>query len=50
MLTWSTSLDRGALAAAGYEVVKFRWLCREIVAAARRAGPRRESLANPAGA
>lgn len=47
-LSWSTSLDRGALAAAGHEVVEFTSLCRELVAAQQTRDRRRDSLANPA--
>jgi len=48
MLMWGESLDREALAADGYEVVKFSSLCREAVAPAQRAAGQRQSLANPA--
>jgi superfamily I DNA/RNA helicase len=48
MLTWARTLDHEALAAQGYDVVQFSALRRQIDAAARRAGLRRESLANPA--
>ena len=50
MLIWGQSLDRESLAADGYEVVEFSALRREVVASTQRAGSRRESLANPAGA
>ncbi len=48
LLTWSPSLDRRALSAAGHEVVEFSWLCGEIAAWAPHATGPRESLANPA--
>jgi len=48
LLTWGPSLDRASLATAGYEVVEFSALRREIAASVRRADGRRDSLANPA--
>jgi superfamily I DNA/RNA helicase len=48
MLTWGRALDQEALASEGYEVVRFSALRGEIDAAVRRAGGRRQSLANPA--
>jgi len=48
MLTWGHALDQDALAAEGYEVVRFSALRGEIDAAVRRAGGRRQSLDNPA--
>ena len=48
MLSWAQTLDREALAADGYEIVRFSDARREVVAAARRAGPSRTTLENPA--
>ncbi len=48
LLTWSPSLDRRALAAAGHQVVEFSWLCGEIATWSRSAAGPRDSLANPA--
>jgi DNA helicase II / ATP-dependent DNA helicase PcrA len=47
-LTWAASVDRGALLAAGYDVIEFAALRREVIAPARRTGARRTSIENPA--
>ena len=47
-LTWTASVDRRALVAAGHEVIEFTALRREVVAAARRVDGRRTSIDNPA--
>ena len=48
MLTWSPALDHGALASAGYELVRFDIVRRELEAAARSSRRPRQSIANPA--
>jgi superfamily I DNA/RNA helicase len=45
-LVWTAAADPALLR--GYEIVRFDWLRREVVAAARRASGQRDSLANPA--
>ena len=47
-LTWTASVDRRALVAAGHELIEFTTLRREVVAAARRVDGRRKSIDNPA--
>ena len=47
-LTWTASVERGALEAAGHELIEFTTLRREVVAPARRVGRRRKSIDNPA--
>lgn len=47
-LIWTASADRETLAAAGYDVVEFAVLQREIVSPARRVGAERTTIANPA--
>jgi UvrD/REP helicase N-terminal domain len=47
-LTWTTSVDRRELVAAGHELIEFTTLRREIVAPARSLDGRRESIDNPA--
>jgi hypothetical protein len=46
-LTSTASVDRGALVAAGHELIEFTTLRREVVALARRVDGRRESIDNP---
>jgi UvrD/REP helicase N-terminal domain len=47
-LTWTASVDRRELVAAGLELIEFTTLRREIVAPARSLDGRRESIDNPA--
>jgi DNA helicase II / ATP-dependent DNA helicase PcrA len=47
-LTWAESLDRDALRADRYDPIAFAALRREVVGPARKSGPRRTSIDNPA--
>lgn len=47
-LSWTASVDRRALVAAGHELIEFTTLRRQVVAAARRVDGRRKSIDNPA--
>ena len=47
-LTWVASVDRGALGAAGHDLIEFTTLRRDVIALARRVDGRRKSIENPA--